>query len=103
MAKFKTLSPPFRRRPMIGLLAVALMAATPCEGLKAISLPNTTITTAEFVQEGVHTPPPPPPGSPPPPAPRPGATPPAPIIAPAHCKVVAVLKPSADSLINMEL
>jgi feruloyl esterase len=88
---------------MIGLLAIAVLAATPCEALKAISLPNTTITTAEFVQEGVHTPPPPPPGSPPPPAPRPGATPPAPIIAPAHCKVVAVLKPSADSLINMEL
>src|SRR6185436_11010083 len=65
--------------------------------------PNATITVAEFVQEGVHTPPPPPAGSPPPPAPRPGATPPAPIIAPAHCRVVAVLKPSPDSLINMEL
>ena len=88
------------------------MAATPCEGLKAISLPNTTITTAEFVQEGVYTPPRPPAparGAAPAAAPQRGArgatpaTPPAPIIAPAHCKVVAVLKPSSDSLINMEL
>src|SRR5689334_11138342 len=88
---------------MIGLLAAALLAATPCEGLKAVSFAKATITTAEFVQEGVHTPPPPPPGSPPPPARKPGDPPPATIIAPAHCRVVAVLKPSADSLINMEL
>lgn len=88
---------------MLGLLTAAILAATPCEALKTVSLPNTTITTAEFVQEGVYTPPPPPPGSPPPPAPRPGAEPPKPITAPAHCKVVAVLKPSKDSLINMEL
>jgi feruloyl esterase len=89
------------------LFIAATLAATPCEGLKAISLPNTTITTAEFVQEGVFTPVPAPraPGAPPPAAPRGerGGTPPAPIIAPARCRVVAVLKPSADSLINMEL
>ena len=83
-------------------VVAATMATTPCEGLKAISLPNTTITSAAFVPEGVYTPPPPPPGSPPP-APRANATPPEPIIAPAHCKVVAVLKPSRDSLINMQL
>src|SRR5262245_29214550 len=88
---------------MIGLLAAAVLAATPCEALKSVSLPNTTITSAEFVQEGVYKLPPPIPGSPPPPAPKPDAKPPEPIIAAAHCKVVAVLKPTADSLINMEL
>ena len=91
---------------MIGTLSLAVMVATmaktPCEGLKGVSLPNMTITSAELVPEGVYTPPPPPPGTPPP-APRENAEPPAPIIAPAHCKVVAVLRPSADSLINMQL
>ncbi len=46
---------------MIGSLTfaavmAATMAATPCEGLKTISLPNTTITTAVFVPEGVFQP-----------------------------------------------
>ena len=90
---------------MIGSLTFAVMLAsmgntTPCEGLKSMSLPNTTITSSALVPEGVYTPPPPPPGTPPP---DPPATPPEPVIAPAHCKVVAVLRPSADSLINMEL
>lgn len=114
---------------MIGSLTLAVMAATlaatPCEGLKNISLPNTTITTAVLVPEGVYTPPAPPRGNNAPAAnanrggqgPARGggaaqnqgargaapATPPQPIIAPAHCKVVAVLKPTSDSLINMEL
>ena len=48
---------------MIGTLILAVMATTPCEGLKALSLPNTTITTAEFIQEGVYTPPAPPRGA----------------------------------------
>jgi feruloyl esterase len=86
----------------------AVMSPTPCDGLKAISLPYTTITKSEFVPEGVFQPvpaPAPPAGTTPPAAPAParGATPPAPIIAPAHCRVVAILKPSPDSLINMEL
>src|SRR5687767_2288712 len=119
---------------MIGALTLAVMAATlavtPCEGLKAISLPNTTITSSELVPEGPQQP-----------AAgargaagggnrgdgarggEPGAAqtgqqaaargdaggarggrgggPPA--ILPAHCRVVAVLKPSADSVINMQL
>src|SRR4030095_651866 len=40
-------------KPMIGTLSFALvlatMAPTPCEKLKSISLPNTTITTAHVV------------------------------------------------------
>ena len=86
----------------------AAMVGTPCEGLKKVSMSNTTITTAEFVPEGEFKPipaPAPPAGTAAPAAPAPAApaTPPAPIIAPAHCRVVAVLKPSPDSLINMEL
>src|SRR5512134_115546 len=104
---------------MIGTLTIAVMAATmaatPCEALKAISLPNTTITTSEFVPEGPQQAP----GG----AARGGGAPAgAPQAAagnrgggggrggggqaqvlPAHCRVVAVLRPSSDSLINMQL
>ena len=108
---------------MIGTLTFAVlatMATTPCEGLKGISLPNTTITSAVLIPEGVYTPPAPPRGTGTTPAANAqgsgrgggtegrgargaAATPAEPIIAPAHCKVVAVLKPSPDSLINMEM
>ena len=101
---------------MIETLTFAVMAATmvatPCEGLKNVSLSHATITKSEFVAEGVFQPvpaPAPPAGTAPAAAPAPAstparaATPPAPIIAPAHCRVVVVLKPSPDSLINMEL
>jgi feruloyl esterase len=75
---------------VLATLLIAAMAAAPCEALKGVSLPNATIITAEFVPEGVYTPPAPARGS-------------EPIIAPAHCRVIAVLKPSADSLINIEV
>ena len=109
---------------MLGTLTVAVMAATmaatPCEGLKAVSLPNTTITTAEFVQEGPQQPAAggrgagAPAGAPAAGVPAAataagnnrgggGGRGPAPVILPAHCRVVAVLKPTSDSLINMEL
>ncbi len=92
---------------MIGILTMAMIAATPCEGLHAVQLPNATITKAEFVAEGVFKPVPPP-GPPRPPAAAPApadpnAKPPEPVIAPAHCRIVVELKPSRDSLINMEL
>jgi len=90
---------------MSGILTLAMlatMAATPCEGLKSVSLKNVTITSAELIPEGVYKLPPPPPGTPPPA--RTAQTKPAePIVAPAHCKVTAVLKPSSDSSIRMEL
>src|SRR5215471_15052116 len=101
---------------ILTLAVMAAMAATPCEGLKSVSLPNTTITTAEFVPEG--------PqqtgggggarggarggdrgGAPAPAAPAPDGARggrggrgggPANIL-PAHCRVVAVLKPTPDS------
>src|SRR5688572_32224596 len=76
---------------MIGILAVmtsALLQQPSCEALKSISLPNATITAAESVPANAQRP-----------AGR-GAQA-APL--PAHCRVAATLKPSADSQIDMEL
>ena len=64
-------------------------AAAPCESLRSLALPNTTITAAELVPAGpfqaLYTPPPPP------------------VMLPAHCRVSAVLAPSSDSHIEMEV
>jgi len=104
---------------MLGTLlaAGALAAAMPCESLKTLSLPNTTITAAELVPAGPYAPPPAPapagplagrgpaPGGPAPGGGRGrGGQPPAtPAVAlPAHCRVHAVLRPSSDSEIEME-
>jgi feruloyl esterase len=84
------------------LLAVAT-ATTPCESLTSLKLADATITKAVVVPEG-----PPPargstgglPGAGQQPAGR-SAAPPANI--PAHCRVEMILKPTPDSLINMEL
>lgn len=77
----------------VGLLFVASSAAAAtCDSLKTISIPTVTITTAEVVK-------------PAPPAQGRGggggaaAQPPL----PEYCRVVLVLKPSADSNINAEL
>jgi feruloyl esterase len=111
---------------MVGSVVLVLLSAavapTPCDNLKTLKLSNTTISSAEMVPEG-----------PPPPrgagggaraggargdgargdAARGGqrgagargggaaAQPPANI--PAHCRVQLVLKPTSDSLINMEM
>ena len=66
---------------------------TSCENLTSLSLPNTTITAAELVPAGPYRPPVQGPGSPQPPA----------IMLPASCRVAAVLKPSADSSIGIEV
>jgi len=113
---------------MIGSIAFVLLgaaaAATPCEGLANMKLDNTTITSAQMVPEG------PVPargggggarGAAAAQAPRGrggiapqtanaaargarggGNAQPAAMI-PAHCRLQIVLKPSSDSLINMEL
>ena len=99
---------------MIGSIALLLLGAAaapaPCESLTTMALTNATITSAAVVPEG----PPPPRGG----GARGGggaggrgggarggggapAAPPANI--PAHCKVVLVLRPTSDSLINMEM
>ena len=94
------------------LLGAAAAAVTPCENLTGLQLGDTTITSAAVIPEG----PPParggggarggaPQGAVPKvgqlPAGMRGGAPPANI--PAHCRVQLVLKPSDDSLINMEL
>jgi feruloyl esterase len=104
----------------LALLGAAAVPSTPCENLATLKLADATITSAVVVPEG------PPPargggggaarggaarggdgrggdgrgGAAPQAGQRPAA-PPANI--PAHCRVQMVLKPTADSLINMEL
>src|SRR5262245_21324651 len=97
------------------LLGAAAVAGTPCENLASLKLSDATITSAVVVPEG------PPPargggggggrgggagarggdargGAAAPQAQR--GAPPANI--PAHCRIQLVLKPTSDSLINME-
>jgi feruloyl esterase len=101
---------------MIGSIALALLGAaattTPCESLASLKLDKATITSAAMVAEG---PAPARRGGQPGAVPageraggaapaRAGGNPPAaPAMIPAHCRVQLVLKPTADSLINMEL
>src|SRR5262245_1606761 len=86
-----------------GALLVLATAATPCESLATLKFADAAIVTAAIVPEG----PPPARGSGAPGArgaagrATPGSASPANI--PAHCRVQMVLKPSSDSLINMEL
>jgi feruloyl esterase len=72
----------------LAMLLLATMAEqSPCEALKSLSIPNTTITASEYVPAGTQR------------NARGGRT--APL--PAHCRVAAVLQPSPDSHIEMEL
>jgi feruloyl esterase len=76
---------------MMSIVALALLAPLaqpePCEGLKSVSLPHATITSSVYVAAGAQR------------TGRGGQG--APL--PAHCRVAATLKPSPDSLIDMEL
>ena len=78
---------------------VQLIAATPCESLIALKLPNTTITFAQIVSAGAFTPPSPFPS----PDSRGGMT----IVAakdlPAFCRVAVITRPSTDSEIKFEV
>jgi feruloyl esterase len=87
-------------------LAVLVTASTPCDSLKTLSTPQTTIAGAEVVPAGIFVPPPQPPPPGPPPVVGRGrgrgpAAPPEPI--PRHCRVKLTLKPSTDSNIYSEL
>jgi feruloyl esterase len=72
------------------MAAAALLQQPSCDALEVLSLPNVTITSAEFVAAGS-------------PAPgrrgRGGSG----VTLPAHCRVAATLTPSPDSHIEMEL
>src|SRR4029079_17744962 len=106
---------------MFSLLTVMMLSAagdaTSCEKIASLALPNTTITSAQLVPAGPFTPPAQggPPGGPvAAPAPNaarrggaggrgqgPGGAPP--VVLPAHCRVQAVLAPSSDSHIEIEV
>ena len=111
---------------MFSILTVMLLSAqaagstpsvsTACDKLAALALPNTTITSAQLVPAGPFTTPGPqgPPGGPVAPNAQAGGRgaaaggrgqgPAAPqTMLPAHCRVQAVLKPSSDSHIEMEV
>jgi feruloyl esterase len=81
---------------VVALLAVATTApailANTCENLSTLALPNTTITRAETVEAGAFT--------------LPSAAPAQQATfnrLPAFCRVAAVLKPTADSDIKIEV
>jgi feruloyl esterase len=87
------------------VLAGSVLAAAPCESLKSLALPSTILTVAELISAGPYAVPSPAGLAPAPPGgrgrgPAPAA---APLTLPARCRVAAVLKPSADSEIEMEL
>ena len=75
---------------LIVMAAAAFLQPPACAALKTLSLPNATITSAEFVAAGAAST-----GR----AGRGGSNEPL----PAHCKVAATLTPSPDSHIEMEL
>ncbi len=75
----------------IMLFALNTAAQSSCEGLTALSLPDATITAAELMPAGPFKP-----------TPQPGPPQPA-ITLPAYCRVAAVLKPSSDSSIEIEV
>jgi feruloyl esterase len=75
------------------LFAATALAQTPCGDLAKVSFPGVTITASEKIPAGPYT------SS----AARPGSPQAAPIILPDHCRVSAVLQPSSDSRIEMEL
>ncbi len=78
---------------VILLFAATAMAQTPCGDLETVSLPGTTITAAELIPAGPYKP-----------SAKTPAFPPSPSVdLPEYCRVTAVLKPSQDSHIEMEL
>src|SRR5205807_3821344 len=69
----------------------ALKAASSCESLSSLALPNTSITLAQMVPAGAFT--------------LPGTGPAAPQFSqlPTFCRVAATLTPSSDSDIKIEV
>ena len=77
-----------------GLLTLswAAWAQTPCDQIKSLAFPDTVITSAEIVAAGAYRPP----------SAQPGPEQPA-LTLPTHCRTAAVLKPSSDSEIAIEV
>jgi pimeloyl-ACP methyl ester carboxylesterase len=83
--------------PLAMLWAMSAAAATPCESLTSLTLPNTTITLAMSVAAGAFTPEKSAAGIPTPPPVPPYTK------LPAFCRVAVSVKPVADSDIRFEL
>ena len=77
----------------IMLCTATALAQIPCRDLKTVSLPDTTITSAELIPAGPYKSPSNAPAFPPPPS----------VDLPEYCRIAAVLHPSPDSHIEMEL
>lgn len=98
---------------MIGVVTLMLLGlqggAAPCEGLQSLALPDTRITSVALVPAGPFTPPgrgggPATPGGQPAVPGGRGQGPAQPqTLLPAHCRVAAVLTPSPDSHIEIEV
>src|SRR5262245_57221411 len=77
----------------VGLIVLATaavtLAQTPCDHLKALSLPKTTIAMAESLPEG--------------PFKAPGLPTPVQVMLRGHCRVAMFLTPSSDSHIEVEV
>ena len=76
----------------MSFIFAALLLAAPCDSLKSVSIPNTTITTAQTVAAGQFT--------------QPGAGARGAAVfkdVPEFCRVAATLKPSSDSDIKIEI
>ena len=84
------------------LLLATIADASQCESIVGLTLPATTITSAQWVNAGPMTPPPSAPaaaaagGG----VQQPAAPPP---VLPAHCRVAIVMRPSSDSKIEAEV
>src|ERR1019366_6740042 len=83
----------------LSALATLLPAATTCENLASLKLPDTTIMAAQSVAAHGYTPP----VAFPSPGPRGALTVIAPQDLPAFCRVAASIHPSKDSAIQFEL
>jgi feruloyl esterase len=83
------------------LLAAMTADASQCASIARLTLPNTTVTTAQWMEAGPMTVAPAagPAGA----APAAPADRPAPTVLPAHCRVAIVMRPSSDSHIEAEV
>ena len=84
-----------------GVASAAALDSSTCEKLKSLQPADAVFTTVEFVPAGPQAPQGR--GGAPAAAPTGRGAQAAPLILPAHCRVAATLKPSADSEIKMEL
>ena len=77
----------------LGGLSITALAQNPCEEIKALAFPDTVIAEAAIVPAGPYRPP----------GPGGADAQQAALQLPAHCRVIATLKPTSDSEIGIEV